>query len=611
MALLIPDNLKSRGDVPNAIQRVLNSFEVGFDDNVTIWYEPLFDPSGEKPHLVVLIPERGIVILEVLDVKKGSVLGALRGNIRIIRHGEEKEIRNPLVRAENLASILIQRIQDEERLSGISIPVSAGAVFPYLSMEESKEKGVSSIIKIEKCIFRETIDIAIKGEGEAKLLRSIIKMLDSNMEYEVPRDKEKILRGIIQPETVIDKVNYKEEKLQLRIFIPPGDGKDIIRVMDRKQESMAKSLGSGHRIIRGVAGSGKTLILVFRAKLIARVFPQKKILVACYNRTLASQLRAYLNEFSNVEVKHVDRIMADSIRQMGWKHPGFRDDDSGDKVAKMAIEAQNSGAGPRYDYVLLDEAQDFGTSQLRFIKGLLKTGCDELLIVADAAQNIFRRKFSWKEAGIKATGRTQILQENYRNTKEILEFAMKFLMYDSEVHQEEVPDFEDEDAIIPPKAAARSGPTPIVHLCNEYSDEVELAIAQAKEWNPENQQARKIAIAYPTSIVEGVERAKIIYERLKEEGIGVYWLTNPDDREARDKLENVSDPVILSTIFSLKGLEFPYIVICGVWRDDFDKVSNRRVAYVGMTRATDYLAVISTQGNPLVSALQFAKENSE
>src|SRR5690606_25128097 len=39
---------------------------------------------------------------------------------------------------------------------------------------------------------------------------------------------------------------------------------DIVRVMDIQQEQMAKSMGDGHRVIHGVAGSGKTLILGYR-----------------------------------------------------------------------------------------------------------------------------------------------------------------------------------------------------------------------------------------------------------------------------------------------------------------------------------------------------------
>ena len=98
------------------------------------------------------------------------------------------------------------------------------------------------------------------------------------------------------------------------------------------------------------------------------------------------------------------------------KHPGFEDDSEGEKVAQIALEALQRSASPRYSAVLLDEAQDFGTDALHFVVGLLEPDSDDLVIVADAAQNIFRREFSWRQCGIQAQGRTRILRKNYRDT---------------------------------------------------------------------------------------------------------------------------------------------------------------------------------------------------
>ena len=44
-----------------------------------------------------------------------------------------------------------------------------------------------------------------------------------------------------------------------------------MRVMDLQQEQLARSLGDGHRVIHGVAGSGKTLILGFRCVHLAEM----------------------------------------------------------------------------------------------------------------------------------------------------------------------------------------------------------------------------------------------------------------------------------------------------------------------------------------------------
>ncbi|MCC7082643.1 MAG: hypothetical protein IT530_18425, partial [Burkholderiales bacterium] len=42
------------------------------------------------------------------------------------------------------------------------------------------------------------------------------------------------------------------------------------------QEQLARSLGEGHRVIHGVAGSGKTMILGYRCVRLAAVLEKRK-----------------------------------------------------------------------------------------------------------------------------------------------------------------------------------------------------------------------------------------------------------------------------------------------------------------------------------------------
>lgn len=60
---------------------------------------------------------------------------------------------------------------------------------------------------------------------------------------------------------------------------------DILRAMDLQQEQLARSLGDGHRVIHGVAGSGKTMILGYRAEVLAKAAGpgSKPVLVLCTN----------------------------------------------------------------------------------------------------------------------------------------------------------------------------------------------------------------------------------------------------------------------------------------------------------------------------------------
>src|SRR5262245_62652506 len=69
----------------------------------------------------------------------------------------------------------------------------------------------------------------------------------------------------------------------------PDPSDRTLAVMDMHQEQIARSLGEGHRIIRGVAGSGKTLILAFRAEYLARA-ATKPVLILCYANGIAGRL---------------------------------------------------------------------------------------------------------------------------------------------------------------------------------------------------------------------------------------------------------------------------------------------------------------------------------
>lgn len=600
MAFLIPDNIRSRQDTPAAIKRVAGAFQTALDDDVHVWFEPLYDPAGDKPHFVLLLPGRGVVVLEVLDANATTILGVFRGRVRINRDGRELERGSPLERAQAHAEAIRARIAAEPRLQGLDLRVAAGAVLPSLTADDAAKKGIDGLVPPALSIYKETIDAAIQGSGEAGLLRVFVRML-GGAEVVLSSTQIKVIRGLIQPEIVIDRVAGADRKgTQLSIFGAPTGKNDDVRVIDRHQESIAKSLSDGHRVVRGVAGSGKTLILTYRARLVAQALPRKRYLVTCYTRTLASQLRAALQDLPNIDVQHLDGLMSKAIRFARLRHPGFSKDPTGEQVAEVSLQALEKATQLRYDGIFLDEAQDFGTTALRFVVGLLRNESSDLVVVADAAQNIFRRRFSWKQAGIHAQGRTRILRVNYRNTKEILEFAYRFLTGGS-LREEDIPDFEDESAVIPPQSAQRSGPPPEVQLVQSGQDAVRAVAEKVKAWLAQDRSPRSVAILYASSRGE-VMKSGLVKE-LGYQGIDLFWATNPADRDARERLAEASAPVILSTIHSAKGLEFPRVIVCELGREDDDPETARKLSYVAMTRATDELCVVAPLSSPLAQDL--------
>lgn len=288
--------------------------------------------------------------------------------------------------------------------------------------------------------------------------------------------------------------------------------------------------------------------------------------------------------------------MAEAIRGARLHHPGYGSDDQGEQVARVALEASRARGSPRFHGIFLDEAQDFGTTALQFVVSLLEAGSDDLVVVADAAQNIFRRRFSWKQAGIQAQGRTRLLKTNYRNTKEILEFAFRFLTSGA-LHPDDVPDMDDESAVIPPEAAQRSGPRPEVQVVADPAASVRATVEKVRQWLRKSQQPRSIAVLYASS--NGPAATHGLAAALRDAEIRVFWATDPRDHGAKKRLATATEPVVLSTIHSAKGLEFPRVVLCEIGRADDDADSARKLAYVGMTRATEELFVTTDAGNQL------------
>jgi hypothetical protein len=79
-----------------------------------------------------------------------------------------------------------------------------------------------------------------------------------------------------------------------------------IKTMDLHQENMAKQLGDKNRLIRGVAGSGKTLILASRAKMLSKENPDWKILILCYNISLSNSIKQLITHMMNEPVDLFD-----------------------------------------------------------------------------------------------------------------------------------------------------------------------------------------------------------------------------------------------------------------------------------------------------------------
>jgi ATP:corrinoid adenosyltransferase len=114
-------------------------------------------------------------------------------------------------------------------------------------------------------------------------------------------------------------------------------------------------------IVKGYAGTGKTILAIEQAKRMAS--KGKKVLFLCFNRLLSSNLKCELREYSDqVCVSTIDSFVLKTLRENGIGSVE-KDFDERWRNFKTVLNDNNSIIR-QYDYLVLDEAQDYIDSSL-------------------------------------------------------------------------------------------------------------------------------------------------------------------------------------------------------------------------------------------------------
>ncbi len=566
------------------------------EDDCLVYYEPLI--QQRYPDFVVVLQDVGVLIIEVkgwypAEIKRGDgheVLVNAKGRDTVEQHPtrQARDYMHRLrdaCRGHTFAGTLLQATGP--RAGAFTFPFGHIAVLSNVTREQLHDParpGLAAVFSQANIVTRDELTAWQDLDGNA-LKAELVRHFDPFWPIEkMTQQQIDVLRSVIHPEVNISAV------------MPAAHGNAPtpvdLKVLDYRQERNARSIGDGHRIIYGVAGSGKTVLLVARAKMVAED-AEKRILVLCFNKVLARYLKATLTENLNVEVVH--------FHAWGAKN-GIRFDDDAEKYGERFLQvlARGEGDARRYDAILVDEAQDFACSWFRCAKEALKEPDDgDLVIVGDGSQSLYRsRPFTWKDAGINAVGRVINqkfdLDRNYRNTAEILAAAHSFAGKATA---------DNDDAAVrgmevSPKRALRQGPWPKVILAESRESEVNAVLGLVRQWVAEGFEtangrstisANDIGILYPRLR----RRDRVVMERLCAK-LAEFKVVRLSGEEATGS--PADNGIKISTIHSAKGLQFRAVIL--MWTDllpseldDRNEDSERRQVYVALTRAEEVLAV--------------------
>jgi hypothetical protein len=603
MATLIPSLGSARFDARGEL-RLAERLKDCLEDNAWVWHNIPVGPFGRHPDFVALHPHQGIVVLEVKDWHRDTIVGATRTHVELLTSQGTVSVESPFEQVRNYMFNVIDALKREPLLvnEGGSFkgkPVFSfghGVVFTNITRKQFEQTDLREVFPPERCIFR---DEMTKEVDPDEFRERVWHMVSPRIGPALSLPQIDRVRARLFPEIRVTQFALPLDDIQTEAS--PADDR-MLTVMDMQQELLARSMGEGHRIVRGVAGSGKTLILAFRAEQIARA-ASRPVLLLSYANGISGRLENAMQD-RGVE----DKVIVSTfhswcfrmLRDYGLPTPNKKDlPDSTDWYAasvQAVLDAAESGLipGGQYDAVLIDEAHDFEPQWLALAAKMVNPDTQALMIVYDDAQAIYkgRKRPVWKQLGIEAAGRTTVLKLNYRNTAQILRFARKFA---ADVIGAPGLCAGDEDAILIPEDAGRQGVEPVVRQCVSYDGEAH-AIA---EWllgrKAAGYQWGQMAVLYPRHFI-GERFEKI----LAKQGI-------PLDiaKEHGNRVQAERDAVRFLSMHNAKGLEFPCVAIGGLGelKKAEDIEDDVRLTYVAITRATHEAFITYSNMSELVGRL--------
>jgi hypothetical protein len=341
--------------------------------------------------------------------------------------------------------------------------------------------------------------------------------------------------------------------------------------LDEQQIEIATREVSEVLKIDGPPGSGKTLVLIARARWFANAHPDWKIQFVSFNKTLAGNLWSQFGENENISVQ----TFYEFCEERGHKKPNIEDDN-------QYFSSMSKNVQCNIDALFIDEYQDFHVGWLEYCLNTVKPGRGGTTVAGDSRQALYTF-----EPPDEALERREVehlsLTLPYRSTRQILKLASQI----------------DPEFTTTGIDRAPEGPPPNLVYAGSLDDQAGY-IAWEISKMIKNGYRKPMEIAVIATMWRALQK---LSEQLAAYGIRS---TQVGGREGVDAPQ--WGTVTLTTVHSAKGYEFDVVFLMAMealpLKDGNPAATiQRRGAYVGPTRARDELFITYTRRNDIIDKL--------
>lgn len=380
------------------------------------------------------------------------------------------------------------------------------------------------------------------------------------------------------------------KKRRLSLDDPTRENREKLRIILRDEQREFVDFPPQEVLwITGPAGSGKSLVLMARARKYAQLFPEYVISFITFNQSLKRYFEDELREYPNILVEtfgEFTRRRGDKFR-FYYKRDGEKQSVSENQTEVEYRNAKYNGITRDVDAIFIDEVQDFFPSWIKYCIETQRLDRGGATVAGDLTQAIYREKDI--SSAIRSYDYVKVeLPVSYRSTQEILQVTE--YLTGIKHNLEKSPHGLKPDLI-------RVNPIAKKNALNQalISDVIEIL-------KHKGVRERDIAILVTKNHQRYAIRQEL--EEKLQEAFHFDVKVASIEKGAADTLNLEEDSIKLTTVYNAKGLEFSIVFLIGldeIWdqgEDDEELIKRAEsLLLVGPTRAKDRLFIYYKKDN--------------
>lgn len=420
----------------------------GDDENAMMYAEPTLSTTNTAPDLILAHPALGILVVEVKAYDLDFIIGLEAGNLRIRRNGSEQAV-NPLKQAQR-GMYALKEAYEQRALDTARPLFNAMVALPNIGEQAWTKSGYEAGLPRRLVLFAEDCD---KPERlRERIMRHVHQTLVlSGLPVAWPTAARDTLVSAFGGVAALAKPIPEPRRLPFEKMGAEIDRLEAAhKTLSLEQQELARVDNWGHPyLLRGVAGSGKSVVLAYQvAWAVLRherrhqqltLFaedrhPMPKIAVVCLQRTLVPFLEQAIHEAYRViagvampegvvKVSHLNGLLYDLAEKHDHFHylPMTGSKDPGERSRAYLAQLDSMTAPEldelRCDAMYIDEGQDLHPDTLTLLYTLVRpdsiTTERTLSIYYDDAQNMYGHpRPTWRTFGLNVEGgRTDFMRQ--------------------------------------------------------------------------------------------------------------------------------------------------------------------------------------------------------